>query len=384
MTERPGPERPGPERPGPDLLGELRDTAARFVDGHFPIDRLRELRDAADPGPGVSGAWAELARLGWAGLLVPSDYGGSDAGMAATAVVMEQLGRRLAVTPMLETGVVAASLIAGCGSDAQRASLLPAIAAGERCVVLAHEETRRFTGTACKTTATRSRDGYRLDGTKRFVVLGPVASTLLVTARVDDGSEAAFVVERDAPGVALRTGTLIDAQPVAEVALAVDVEPGARLGNTVDIRGGLDGVFTRGAVALSAWMLGGLQRALELTVEYLKVREQFGVPIGAFQALQHRAAGIACEAALCDAIVHRAAAAIDAGEPSAARLAHACKARLSEAFLHAAEEGIQMHGGIGMTDEADMGFYLKAARVAEFHLGDARYHHLRYAGERGY
>ncbi len=225
--------------------------------------------------------------------------------------------------------------------------------------------------------------GYRIDGTKRFVVLGPVASTLLVTARLEDGSTAVFLVDRDAPGVTLRGGTLIDSQPVADVALALEVDAAAMLGNGGDVTDSLDDVLTRSSVALSAWMLGGMQRALELTVEYLKVREQFGVPIGAFQALQHRAARLACEAALCDAIVHGAAAAIDAGDPAATRLAHACKARLSEAFLQTAEEGIQMHGGIGMTDEAEIGFYLKAARVAEFHLGDTRYHHLRYADRAG-
>jgi alkylation response protein AidB-like acyl-CoA dehydrogenase len=190
-----------------------------------------------------------------------------------------------------------------------------------------------------------------------------------------------YLVDRHAPGLVCRDGVLVDSQPVA--ALSLRGTPARRIAGA-----GTDAIVHRalrsGAVARAAWMAGALRQALDVTVDYLKVREQFGVPIGAFQALQHRVARLHCDALLATAVVARTADALDGGDPRADRMVHACQAHVTDTYRRIAEEGVQLHGGLGMTDEAEIGFHLKAARVAEVDFGDVRHHRARYAELAGY
>jgi acyl-CoA dehydrogenase len=213
------------------------------------------------------------------------------------------------------------------------------------------------------------------------VVLGPVADHLLVSARDESGEVAVYLVDAGADGVEVTGAVLIDGQPVASAEL-VDVEVAGAARVATEAR--LDEALVAGTVATAATTVGGARRALDLTVGYLREREQFGVPIGAYQALQHRAARLHCRVLLSESLTLRALEALDADDPGAARRVHAAKAMASETYLHVAEEGVQMHGGIGMTDESEIGFHLVAARVAQMELGDAAFHRSRYAALSGY
>jgi len=365
--------------------GALADVAARFTEDRFDLESLRTRREEPGGLDEVRDTWAALGGLGWAGMLVPGHHGGSDASWVDLGIVLRALGRALAVTPMVPTGVIATLVLA---SQADRfADALAGIAAGSKCVAFAHDESAHFGEVAVATSAHPSSDGFALEGAKEHVVLGPVADRWLLSARrtspeAGDDGVALFLVDPEAPGVVRTDGMLIDGRPVSRARF--EGTPVAREAMVTDSRAVLDDALVAGALAEAALMVGGARRALDLTTAYLTTREQFGVPIGAFQALQHRAARLHCEVTLAEALTERALEARDGGDPKAARLAHASKARLSETYLHVAEEGVQMHGGIGMTDETEIGFHLAAARVASMELGDARHHRHRYAELAGY
>ena len=364
---------------------ELRDVATRYAADRVAIDDLRRLRVArAAAVDEIRARWREMAELGWAGLLVPEAHGGAGAGLEEMGVVLEALGGRLAVTPIIPTAIVLPALLAAGGTPAQREKLLPGVSAGTLCAALAIEETSRFSPSRVTTTAETAEAagaGVRLTGVKRHVIGGPMADVLVVSAQEGDGLSL-FLVDASTPGVEIVGGTLIDSQPVATVHLnGVEVSGEARLGSAGAGLGLLEPALDLASVAITAEMLGAAQQAFDLTVAFLKEREQFGVVIGAYQALQHRVARLYCDLEVARGVVERALAGPD-GER--ARMVSAAKAMMGETGLRIAEEGIQLHGGIGMTDEADIGFYLKRARVAELLYGDAGYHRDRFGGLGGY
>jgi alkylation response protein AidB-like acyl-CoA dehydrogenase len=367
--------------PGDSALAE---AARRFTSDRFSLESLRTRRD--DPGfvEEVRERWSELGTLGWAGMLVPARCGGSEASWVDVGIVLGALGSTLAITPMVSTGVVSALLL---GADPDRfGPVLDAIASGSTCSVIAHDETAHFGREAVTATATSTRDGFVVEGAKEHVVFGPVGDRWLVSARLasdGDGTDVGvFLVEPDAPGITRSDGVLVDGRPVSSARFVGTAVPREAL--VTDRQAVLAHALAAGALAEGAAMIGGARRALGLTVSYLRHREQFGVPIGAFQALQHRAARLHCAVTVAEALTERALEAWDAGDSRARRFAHAAKAKVSETYLHVAEEGVQMHGGIGMTDEAEIGFHLVAARVGAMELGDARYHRRVYAELAGY
>ena len=356
---------------------ELQRAARAFVERKLPVAHLRALRDAADPLRLSRPLWREVAALGWAGIAIAEEHGGAGLGLVELGLVMEELGRTLAPTPLLATAVIGAAALAAAPPDVQRAHL-PAIAAGERLVALAFEEERRFAPYVCRTTARRDGDGWILDGAKGFVLDGPAADVLVVSARTHGapaGREglALFLVARNAPGLTVEPLALVDSRGAANVTLA-RVRAEQHLGDAAL----LDALLLRATAALSAEMLGAAEAVFHTTIEYLEQRHQFGVAIGSFQALKHRAAHMFCELELTRSVVRAALSDLAREAPGAALLVHAAKARVSDTFTLVASEAIQMHGGIGVTDDLDVGLYYKRARVASETFGGPAYHRDRW------
>jgi alkylation response protein AidB-like acyl-CoA dehydrogenase len=368
----------------------LRDTALEFFRERAPIAALRKLRDDNDPLGFSKPLWREMAALGWAGFLVDEQHGGSAFGLLGLGLVMEAAGRTLAASPLLSTALIGAGALSLGGSDAQKSAHLPALVAGERLTALALEESAHHAPYRIATTAKRSGKSFRLDGEKRFVLDGHVADLLIVVARTAGSGEeqsglTLFLVPADAPGVERRRAEMVDSRNAATLRLAgVTVGEDAVLGK---IDGGaelLEQILDRARAGLAAEMLGSAGEAFERTVQYLKDRKQFGTRIGTFQALKHRAAQMFCEIELVRSAVVAALGAIDAGTGHARELASLAKAKAGDAFFVISNEGIQMHGGIGMTDEHEIGFFLKRARVAQASFGDSAFHRDRYAALTGY
>ncbi len=358
----------------------IRKTARDFARERMPVAHLRSLRDGADDTGFSRALWKELADLGLASIVIPEDYGGAGLGWAELGLVLEELGRTLAPTPLVSTVVLGASALLLGGSDEQRQAHLPAIAAGDRILALAVDEGTRHAPASIATTATRNAETVRITGDKVMVLDGHVADAFVVAAR-EGGEIALYVVPADAAGVAVTRTSMVDSRNAARVRFDdVQVSTADRCGNGAV----LDAVLDRGCAALAAEMLGGIQQAFDTTIDYLKTRKQFGVPIGSFQALKHRAAWMFCDVELTKSIVMYALRALDDDKSDAAVYASAAKARASDTFIHVASEAIQMHGGIGVTDEHDIGLYYKRARVCELSLGDAAYHRNRFAQLQGY
>ena len=369
----------------------LKQTAADLVRSKSSFRRVRALRDGSDPARFSRDLWREMAGLGWAGILLPEEYGGSQIGSQDLAVVMEELGRGLVPEPMVSTALLGANAVLLGGSDAVKKETLPAVCGGELLLTLGYtERTSRFEPRHVTTRAERSGKDWTLRGEKWLVPDGAAADRIVVSARTsgevtDRDGITLFLVDRAAAGVTIAPQQLVDGRGAATVSLeGVRAGEGSVLGE-VD-RGGdlLETVLDRATAGLCAEMVGSMLAVFEMTLEYLKTREQFGTKIGTFQALKHRAALVYTETELARSAAHGAARAIDEKHADAADLVDVAKARCSDAFLLAANEGVQMHGGIGMTDEHDVGFFLKRARAAEMTFGDAAWHRRRYAVRHGY
>jgi acyl-CoA dehydrogenase len=311
-------------------------------------------------------------------------------GWTELGLILVELGRTLVPTPILSSSVLGATATVLGGSDAQREAILPGICSGERILALAHEECSRHAPYRIATRAEKTARGYRLTGAKLFVLDGHVADAWVVVARTEGVLQeregiTLFLVPPNAPGAFFRRTWMVDSRNSACVHLnGVEVLESDRIGPVGQGAAILDRVLDVAAIALSAEMLGGIQEAFDRTLTYLKERRQFGVPIGSFQALQHRAARMFCEIELTKSIVLAALRAIDKGGSDVPLLASVAKARASDTFVLVANEAIQMHGGVGVTDELDIGFFLKRARVAEMTFGDAAYHRDRFARLQGY
>lgn len=366
----------------------LQSTAREFVAANAPVTHLRALRDAKDATGFSRDLWKEMAKLGWAGLSFDEACGGSGLGYAELAVLFEECGRTLVPSPFLASSVFGAECVRRGASADVACSILSGVAQGDTLLAVALDEKPHFAPYSVETRAEASGDGYRLSGRKCFVLDGHVADKLVVVARTsgapgDRDGLTLFLVDRVAKGVEVTRTIMVDSRNAAIVVL--DGAEAERVLGEVD-RGAdvLDPALDRATAALCAEMLGLMTQAFEQTIEYLKTREQFGVKIGTFQALKHRAATMFCEIELARSIVRETMAAIDEDGPDVPTLVSVAKARCSDAASLVSREMLQMHGGIGMTDEADIGFYLKRARVAELTFGDARHHRDRFGQLQGY
>ncbi len=370
----------------------LKDSAKDFCATNAPIGQLRKLRDEENPDGFDRGTWGSMVELGWAAIPWSEDHGGLAFGYKGLGVVTEESGRTLTASPLYASVWVGGTLINLGGSDEQKAELLPQLAAGELLLALALEESHKHDPYGIQTTASATDDGYVLDGNKTFVLDGHVADKLVVAARTSGevGSRegiSLFLVDREANGVSVTRTIMADSRNAANVKLdAVKVGNDALLGTADTAADTLDQALDIARIGLSAEMLGGIQECFERTVEYLKERKQFGVAIGSFQALKHRAADMFCEIELSKSCVLEALTALDEqrDRDEVAKLASLAKAKVGETYNLVSREGIQMHGGIGMTDEFDIGFFIKRAAVAEQTFGDVNFHRNRYGELEGY
>ncbi len=362
----------------------VKDTAEAFFAAEAPVAQLRALRDARDETGFDRALWARMGETGFAGVLVPEAHGGTALGMVAAGLVAEAGGTELSVSPFLSTAVLAARVLAH-GSAEQQAEWLPRIAAACVVVALAADEAPRHRPAHVTTRAEKSGNGFRLTGAKPFVLDGHVADRLIVAARTAgaDGEAAGislFLVDPRAPGIAVARRHLVDGRPAAHVRLEGVQVDGADLIGTLDEGFGiLEAALDAGRACLAAEMLGVSTRSFAITTEYLKTREQFGRPIGSFQALQHRAAHLFCEMEVARSATLKALLALDEGDERAPFFVGLAKAKAGDVARLATNEAVQMLGGIGMTDDHDIGFYMKRARAAGETFGDSAFHGDRVA-----
>jgi alkylation response protein AidB-like acyl-CoA dehydrogenase len=368
----------------------LRDAARTWTQEKSPVSAFRKMRDSGAPLGYDPAAFREMAEMGWTGVIIPEEYGGSDFGYLSLGLVLEETGRTLTASPLLSTALAAASALILGGSAAQKEAGLPKIAAGETVGTLAIEEGPHHAPEKAALAATKSGAGYSLSGKKTFVLEGMAAGVFVVSARTsgkpgDKDGITLFLVAADAKGVSRKALKLADSRGAAVVSFEnVEVGADAVLGEEGKGYALLEKVLDRARAGLAAEMLGSAIQAFDTTLDYLKTRVQFGQVIGSFQALQHRAAKMFTDLELARSCVEAALAAIDNDSPDVPELVSLAKAKVGDTLHLVSNEMVQMHGGIGMTDAHDAGFYLKRARAAEATFGGQAYHRDRYARINGY
>lgn len=368
----------------------IKDSAREFLTANAPVSALRKLRDESDPVGYSQALWQQMVELGWTAIAIPENYGGHGFGFQGLGLIFEEAGHTLAASPLFSSIVLGASVIELCGTESQRQQLLPQVASGELTLALALEEGNHHAPCRINTRAEKSANGYRLQGSKTFVLDGHTAGKLLVVARTSGNSNdcsgiSIFLVDSKAAGVEITRTIMMDSRNAANITLNnVEVDSSALLGSEGAAYPALDSVLDRGRILIAAEMLGGCLEAFNRTMAYLKEREQFGVKIGSFQALKHRAAIMFVELELCKSVVLEALTAIDSGSEELSSLASIAKAKLNDTYQLVTNEATQMHGGIGVTDELDIGLFLKRARVSIQTLGDSAFHRDRFATLSGY
>ncbi|WP_372864682.1 acyl-CoA dehydrogenase family protein [Spongiibacter sp.] len=368
----------------------LKDTAKDFLSANMPVEALRKLRDSADETGYSREQWQQMCELGWASIVLPEEYDGLDFGFMGLGAIIEESGRTLAASPLLSTVVLGASAVLLGGSDAQKQAILPKVASGEITLALALEEGHHHAPLNTALRAEANGEGYRLNGAKSFVPDGHSADKLIVVARSsaapgDAEGLSLFLVDGDTPGLQRQRRNMVDSRGAAALVFDnVELPADALIGELGKAWPILEPVLDRGRICLAAEMLGGALECFERTVQYLKERDQFGVKIGSFQALQHRASLMYIELELAKSVMFDALTAIDDNRADLPQLASLAKARMNDVFELVTNEAVQMHGGIGVTDELEIGFFLKRSRVASQLLGNAGFHRDRYASLCGY
>jgi alkylation response protein AidB-like acyl-CoA dehydrogenase len=368
----------------------LRDSARGLISDKAPVSHLRGLRDNKDATGFSRELWKIFAEMGFSGLLVPEQFGGSGLGCVEAGIVMEEIGRTLMPSPFLATSVLAASALSRGGNEAQKAQYLPKISDGSLLAALAIDEGAKHRPLQTKLQATRSGNGFRLTGDKAFVVDGHTADLLMVAARSagsagDKHGITLFLVDPKSKGLAVERTAMVDSHNAARIVFDnVEVNADSVLGEVDQGHGLLEGVLNIGRGAVASEMVGLSEEVFGRTVTYLKERKQFGKAIGEFQALQHRAAQLYIEIEITRAAVLKALQAVDANIDKAATAVAVAKARAGTTATQAVQEGVQMHGGMGMTDQFDIGFFMKRARVCQELFGDSNFHADQLAQGKGY
>ncbi|MBD8640739.1 MULTISPECIES: acyl-CoA dehydrogenase family protein [unclassified Sphingomonas] len=364
----------------------LQDTIRDFVAEHAPVSHMRALRDADDATGFSRDLWKQFAEMGFTGILIGEDQGGLGLGHVEAGVVLEQIGRNLSPSPFLTTAVAAVEALKGTG---QAERWFPGIIAGETVAALAIDEAAKHRDSIAMT-AERAGNGFKLTGAKRFVAHGHTADLIIVAARTAGGADDAdgitlFAVPKDAAGLSANAERLADASLAARLDFdGVEVDADAVIGEVDAGRAPLDRLLRAGRTGASAELLGVGGGAMDMTIGYMKQRKQFGTLIGSFQALQHRAAHLYSEMEVARAAVLKAQQLLDLGHDKADEAVSVAKAMTALATTLSVQESVQMHGGIGMTDEYDIGFYMKRARVLAELFGDANFHADRLAIAAGY
>lgn len=368
----------------------LHESVRRFFQNESPVRALRELRDSRSEKGYSPDVWQGMVEMGLVGLTIPEEYGGLGYEYLGWAPVLEEVGRNLVASPFFSTVVLGANAIQQGGNEEQKREMLPAVAGGELLVALALEEGNYHAPMQTAMNAVRTNLGYALTGHKRFVLDGHVADVLIVPARTagdagDEGGITLFLVDARSQDLSFERTFLVDGRSACVITFnEVEVGDSAILGEVDNGYLLLEHVLDIGRIALAAEMLGLCKEAFERTLAYLKTRKQFGVHIGSFQALQHRASQMFCELELCQSVVFKGLVAIDADDSELPLLASLAKYTLGKTTQLVTREAIQMFGGIGMTDEEEIGLFLKRAIAAEQTLGGESYHLDRFASRRGF
>jgi alkylation response protein AidB-like acyl-CoA dehydrogenase len=368
----------------------LRDSARGLISDKAPVSHLRQLRDSKDATGFSRELWRSFAEMGFSGLLVPDEFGGSGLGCVEAGVVMEEIGRTLMPSPFLSTAVLAASALTRGGSAAQKSEHLPKIADGSLLAALAVDEGAKHRPLQSKMRAVRSGNGFKLNGAKAFVVDGHTADLLIVAVRTagapgERDGLTLFLVDPKSKGTETERTAMVDSHNAARIVFDnVEVDADSVLGE-VDQGGALlEGILNIGRGAVASEMVGLSEEVFGRTVGYLKERKQFGRLIGEFQTLQHRAAHLYVEIEITRAAVLKALQTLDGDFENAGAAVAVAKARAGSTATLAVQEGVQMHGGMGMTDQFDIGFFMKRARVCQELFGDSNFHADQLARIKGY
>ncbi len=368
----------------------LADTARGFLGDEGAIAKqLRPLRDKSCKDGFGHDLWKGLAELGFTGILVSEGDGGLGMGHVEAGIVLEEIGRNLTPSPFLTSAVVAATAL-GAGSEDLRGRYLPGLLSGDSVFAAAIDEARKHRPERISTRAERSGNGFKLNGTKTFVIHGSSADMMIVAARTagsddDDDGLTLFAVPSDSSGLSQDAVRLVDSSVATHVKLDnVQLDADAVIGDVDGGRAILNRMLNAGRVGAAAESVGVAGGAFDMTTTYLKQRKQFGRLIGEFQAMQHRAAHLYSEIEIARAVTIKAQQLLDGGSEKADLMVSVAKAKAGKAAGLAVREGVQMHGGIGMTDEYDIGLYMKRDRALAEFMGDNYYHAQRVAQLSGY
>ena len=368
----------------------LKDTAKSFADERSPITHFRSLRDHNDPLLWDQDLWNEMTKLGWPGILIPEEYGGSDFGITGISVILNECAKTLTPSPLFATGVIGAYSITNFGTEEQKQKYLPKIVNGELTTSLAIDESSHHNPADTEMVAKKEGKKFILNGKKTFVIDGASADLLIVLARTsgnkgESSGLTLFLIDSNDTGIEKIKLDMADSRNYANINFNnVEVSAKNILGDEETGGETVENILDIGRIAIASEMLGNAEAAFETTLDYLKQRKQFGVLIGSFQALQHRAAEMFCELELTKSSVMAAMKAADEGSNELQRLSSLSKTMAGETLYLVSNEAVQMHGGIGVTDEYDIGFFLKRARVAEQIFGSAKFHTERYANISGF
>jgi alkylation response protein AidB-like acyl-CoA dehydrogenase len=362
----------------------LRESVDRFIAETYDADHRRRI--ASDPLGFSPEIWKQFADLGWLALPIDEAYGGLGAGAIETGIVMEAFGRGLVTEPYLATVVIGAALISECGNESQKQAILPRIADGSLVLAFAHSErAARFDLGHVDTSAKRTADGWRLNGHKTAVLDGNAAGQIIVSARMTNGDGTPgklclFLVPSGTAGLSLRDysrlgGGRAGNLDLADVSLAAD----ALLGDGSDAQSKIEGVVDRALAALGSEAVGIMQIMLDMTLEYTKIRQQFGRPLAANQVIRHRLADMAMHCDEARSIALRAALMADAEPIERGRAASGAKAKIGKCARFVAEQSVQLHGAMGVTEELDIGSYFKRLLAFDTMFGGSAHHYRRHA-----
>ena len=362
----------------------LKDSAQEFLAMNAPVEQFRTLRDD-NYIPFDQDLWQEIVEMGWTALTIPEQYNGLDFGFVGLGQVLEEMGKNLTKAPLFSSIVLGGTALVHSTNAKLKDQWIPEIMNGNKRIAFAQDETAYFSPETINCRANKTNDGFVINGQKKMIIDGQGADAFLIVAQTDEDEIALFLVDAAHEGITTKTEVLLDAGTYASITLS-DVTIG--LENRVSAPGEGEKLIQRinntAAICLSAEMMGMIHAAYGLTIAYLQERQQFGKRIGSYQALQHRAAKLFCEIELCKSVVIKALKALDDEAENLDELASLAKAKLGLTLKEVSNEAMQMHGGIGVTDDVNIGFYFKRARVAQRLFGDYNYHLDRYANINNY
>ena len=363
----------------------LKTSTKEFLDLKSPLSSLRDLRDNSYKTYDKE-LWMEMVEMGWTALTIPEKYNGLNFGYVGLGQLLEEMGRKLTLSPIVSTVLLSSTLVSLSKNEILKAKLFQEIMNGSKLVSVAHEEGVHHNPNMLNSLLSKKGERYVLNGNKNFVIDGSLSDYLIVSSKDESGSNTMLVlVDSKSDGISFNNKVHMDSRTYSDISFNnVKVEESSFLSQGNDGNSILEKTFDIARVGLAAEMLGSIQEAFEMTMNYLKEREQFGVKIGSFQALQHRSAIMFGEIELCKSIVLKSLQAIDSDDSNLPKLASLAKAKLGMTLKLVSNEAVQMHGGIGVTDDADIGFFLKRARVIQRTLGDSNYHLDRLAKMNNY